>query len=240
MPGGGARGTLVGLDAAGDVDLDIGAADPVDHAVDERVVFGLAGMDLAQHGAGDVPRPGEGGPEEPSVSEELLVVAGQAGDRPAVEQEVAAFTAGHDGADDQVAARARSFSYSSVPSMPSASSSSPSSSKRACWASTKRRSSSSMKPCSHTPSGDTSPTLSAEGFDPPGPDPLLLEAPLFSSLAMKQIVAPAARGELLVTRAQGLGLPTDEHVQHRHRLGAGEAKKASRANHRNSGNRRSE
>ena len=198
-------GTLVQVDAAWDVDLGAGSAEPVDHSVYERVVSGVARMDLARDRTRDVQRSTAGKFQESPVAVEQLVVAGECAHRPAIEQEVPAFPAGHDGADDQLAALARSFSYSAVPSTPSASSSSPSSLKAACWASTSRRSASSTKPCSHTPLGVA-------------PLPLL-ETSMSSSLGMPQIVAPTGNGlgEDLGTGARGAGQsPKPDHTHQDH------------------------
>src|SRR5665213_3797702 len=186
-------GTVVGLDGPGDVDLNAGATEPVDHPVDESVVFGLARTGLAHHRAGDVQRADDLPVHELPVGIEQFLVAGQAGNRSAIEQEVAAFPGGHADAEDQVAALARSFSYSAVLSTPWASSSSPTSLKRACCASTSRRSASSMKT-----SGEK-PLLEAP----------LLDASMSSSFGIAGIVAP--RMGPGTTSACSRAFPTSAH-----------------------------
>jgi hypothetical protein len=143
--------TVVGLDRAGDVDVGGGATDPVDHPVDQSVVFGLACTDLDHYLAGDEESADELLVEEPLVAEEHLVITGKGADGAAIQQDVAAFAACHEAAEDQVAALASSFSYSSVPSTPSASSSAAASSMRARLDSIKMRSASSMKTSGEAP-----------------------------------------------------------------------------------------
>jgi hypothetical protein len=184
-------GASVDLDAAGDVDLDAGAAQPIDHPVDESVVFGLAGMALALDRARDVQRSDDLSVEEACVGTEQFVVAGQGGHRPSIQQEVAAFAACH---VEEMPKSTSSLAYSSVQSTPWASSSSSSSLKAACWASTSRRSASSMKPNLVKPAG-CAPLLEAP----------LLETSMLSSLGMPQIVAPASAPDKTLASTHTMG-----------------------------------